>query len=428
MKSFSKFLQESNTMSVYKKYVSAFVRKKGKKITSSSRGGVHIRFPIEGNIKDFQKFFKPAGIEVSETAESISGTFETFLLTQVKAMGDAQVGFQLLWVNNVVGAGTKADKIFNTKELSPDGLGVAGKTFKADKLIKQVAIELEKKYGKKIAEDLTKLMKQSKQKKETIKIDKLEYNSKDLATISKDFGEILAAIWSQYNLTFRESYFPSASNEKLIDFYGVRLGINYPISVKSGGGGKVTIQNIIDAINNRAKTRNADHSKEKSLRVFHIVNNNSAKPAMILLHQEMETKAIKTLGKIMKMNWKNITFDNLKTWLDQYTNEELKLVLKPFHNELKTKITDAIWNRNDKLRFVISPLGESIWKILNNDREIKESLTNVARQVMLIQVNIDVKSSMMKFKSNHFKEAEFEFGWAGYAAGNKLGFKMKLKN
>ncbi len=45
---------------------------------------------------------------------------------------------------------------------------------------------------------------------------------------------------------------------------------------------------------------------------------------------------------------------------------------------------------------------------------------------MLIQVNCDVKTKKIIFSSNFFKEARFQFGWAGYSAGNKLGFKMKL--
>ena len=81
----------------------------------------------------------------------------------------------------------------------------------------------------------------------------------------------------------------------------------------------------------------------------------------------------------------------------------------------------------DLKRFVLSPLGETIYKILNKDKAIKQSLTNVARQVTLIQMNVNVLSNKMTFASNHFKDADFQFGWPGYSSGNKLGFKMKLK-
>jgi hypothetical protein len=90
------------------------------------------------------------------------------------------------------------------------------------------------------------------------------------------------------------------------------------------------------------------------------------------------------------------------------------------------KLTERIIQGDDKVRLIISPLGESIWKILNNSKEIKTSLMNIARQVALIQVNVDVKKRTLNFEHNFFRDADFEFGWAGYAGGNKLGFKMKL--
>jgi hypothetical protein len=55
-----------------------------------------------------------------------------------------------------------------------------------------------------------------------------------------------------------------------------------------------------------------------------------------------------------------------------------------------------------------------------------ESLTNVARQVAMIQINVNVKTNSLTFKSNFFKKADFKFAWAGYSGGNALGFTMKM--
>jgi len=114
-------------------------------------------------------------------------------------------------------------------------------------------------------------------------------------------------------------------------------------------------------------------------------------------------------------------------WLDSKGRDDIIKELDPFWKSLNTKLTDKILQGSDATRLIISPLGESIWKILNSSKEIKESLNNVARQVTLIQVNVDVATNQIKFSSNFFREAKFEFGWAGYSAGNKLGFKMKLE-
>ena len=55
-----------------------------------------------------------------------------------------------------------------------------------------------------------------------------------------------------------------------------------------------------------------------------------------------------------------------------------------------------------------------------------ESLTRIARQVALIQINVNVKTKTMTFASNYFKKADFKFAWAGYSGGNTLGFTMKM--
>ena len=398
------------------------------KTTDSSRGAYHVRFPLDVDAKKFNQFFKKHSLEVVDYDGSISQKFDTYALVTTKQIGTIPKGTTIPWVNNFIGRSSAGGQLFNNKDLNPDNMGLAGHQVNIQQIIGIVSPLLKAKYDEEVSTALISLMNDSKSKKNKISLNPdMDFSSKDLAKVSADFGEILAAIWAMTSLGFKEAFFPTASNEKLIDFYGVRLGVQYPISVKSGGGGKVTIQNIIDAINNRAKSADADHSEEKSLVVFKIVNENPTKQAMIMLHQFMETKAIKKLAEIMNVNAETITLKSVMFFLEGKDNEEVIKLLTPFWSVLNYTPTDKIKNASDTLRLVISPLGESIWKILNLDKEMKKSLTSVARQVTLIQTNVDVKNKTMEFQSNFFKEAEFEFGWAGYAAGNKLGFKMKLK-
>jgi hypothetical protein len=427
MLSFKDHLNEakvSGEVSKLKSYITKALGSKVK-ITNSSRGQYHIRFAFEG---DPQKFFQQHNISVSDRdGASISSKFDTFLLTLEKETQGIPAGTSIPWVNNFIGKTSSGGQLFNNKDLNPDNLGLAGQQVKASEISGIIKPILDSRYDQEVVDQLMQLVKASATKKSTVKIPNgVTFSSKDLAKVSADFGEILAAIWASYNLRFKESYFPLASNEKLIDFYGVRFGVRYPVSVKSGGGGKVTIQNIIDAIKSRAKTANADHSDEASLVVFNIVANHPMRDQMIMLHQYMETPAIKLLGQIMNVQYKGITLDSIKNWVADKDNEELDKLLTPFWKSLNMTLTDKVKFGPDKLRLIISPLGESIWKILNNSEEIKKSLNNVARQVTLIQVNVDVTKSKIDFQNNFFKEAKFEFGWAGYAAGNKLGFKMKL--
>ena len=428
MKSFGQLFNEERvdrSISALKTHIKKSIKVK---TTDSSRGAYHIRFPLDIDEKKFNQFFRKHNLDVVDYDGSISSKFTTYALVTTKPIGNIPKGTTIPWVNNFIGRSSSGGQLFNNKDLNPDNMGLAGHQVNVQQIIGIVTPLLKAKYDEEVANALISLMNDAKTKRNKISLNPdMDFSTKDLAKVSADFGEILAAIWALTSLGFKEAFFPTASNEKLIDFYGVRLGVRYPISVKSGGGGKVTIQNIMDAINSRAKTANADHSTEKSLVVFKIVNENPMKQQMIMLHQFMETEAIKKLGEIINVNSENITLDSIKLFLDGKDNEEVIKLLTPLWSVLNYTPTDKIKTASDTLRLVISPLGESIWKILNSDEEMKESLTNVARQVTLIQTNVDVNKKNMSFQSNYFKEAEFQFGWAGYAAGNKLGFKMKLK-
>ena len=61
MLSFTGYIQEkrqSKEISSLKSYVKSKVEEVGIKLTGSGRGGYHIRFPLPGEMKDFQSFFK----------------------------------------------------------------------------------------------------------------------------------------------------------------------------------------------------------------------------------------------------------------------------------------------------------------------------------------------------------------------------------
>ena len=145
-----------------------------------------------------------------------------------------------------------------------------------------------------------------------------------------------------------------------------------------------------------------------------------------MLHQYLNTKVIKDLSKIIRIPVDQISMDSISEYCKHHTPMSLAKKLMHWHKKYSQPKKKTLEGR-DLPRFIISPLGETIKNILNKDKEIQKSLTNVARQVTLIQLNVNVLSKKMTFQSNYFKDAEFTFGWPGYSGGNKLGFKMKLK-
>lgn len=400
---------------------------KGVKMGESSRGGYHVRFALDPS--DFNTYFKKYNLEVVDyPGPSISGKFDTYVLVATADLGaNIPYGSMIPYVNNYIGASKGGALLFNNKDLSPDNLGFAGQTLTEGAMIRKLKEVLYKRYDTEIADQLMELADAAAKGDDNPAV-KVTFSSKDLAKVSADYGEILSALWAMKKLKFKQSFFPTASNEPLIDIYGIRFGVHYPISVKSGGGGKVTIQNIINAIENRAKrATSVDLSQEPSLQIFKMVNELPMKEQMIQLHKYRETDAIQKLSEITGIKVKDMDLAALKKFTDDRTNDQLIQLLDPFWKVLNMNLTDGVKKGPDKLRLIISPLGESIWKILNDDKEIKESLIRIARQVTLIQVNVDVRKTGITFQSNYFRDAEFEFGWAGYAAGNKLGFKMKVK-
>ena len=52
------------------------------------------------------------------------------------------------------------------------------------------------------------------------------------------------------------------------DFYGEKSKADYPVSVKSGGGGKVSIGNILDALADKVKEGKVNPAEQKSYKVF----------------------------------------------------------------------------------------------------------------------------------------------------------------
>ena len=426
MQTFAKFLSEAAMVSNLKSYI-----RDALDVTLTLSGGRvnHIRFPMAGKDADHVKAFKKINVKVVEYEKtSISSKYPTKLLVLTKAIGKLRVGDSIPWVNRHAGAAKSGPRMFGNKSLTPDALGLAGRTLTSEQIMSIIEPKLAKSYNADTVAQLMGMCQAVRTKSNKISYTN-SFDGPDLRVVSADFGEILSAIWSQSNLLFKSSFFPKSSNEPLVDFYGVRFGIEYPVSVKSGAGSKVSIQNILNSINKKAKNASgAELAAEKSLAVFKIVNEMPMKDQMIELHKFMDTEAIRKLSSIMNVRVPAITQDTIKDFVGKFEDQkDLVTALEPFWKVMNTKLEEKTKTGDDRFRLVLSPLGESIWKILNADAEMRESLTRLAKQVTLIQINIDVTKTNILFKNNYFKNSTFKFGWAGYAGKNKLGFQMVKK-
>ena len=432
---------------------------------ASQRGGRHLRQQVPGDNKAVAAFFKKYGLSLEKgAAYDLSSKYGEFTLEatkdipfKIKVKGkeyelSVPKGTKLPYVNPT--AASSAEKTgkeitFVTKELSPDGLGLSGKTFDSvESLIKAAAAAVKEKYPnqpEKIG-PLTELLKDAYASKGN-RLDLSEalvFGREDLATISKDYGEILAAIWAINNLEFSGVEFPAASNEPLIDIYGLtdtKGGVDKtPISVKSGKvGGKVSIVNIIEALAKQGSAGDdaVDNNAEYAMDVFRAVEQNSAKEGLIAVHKlmndEQGSKIINELSEVIGISVAKMDLKSIQNWTNNSFAEDPAKFKEDMDNwyskftygKPKEKFRRTVFEQGiDTRGAILSPLGFNAVVLLNGDQQMKDSLTSLARQVLLLQAKVNVKKAFMEIRADYFKDAKFKFNWTGYQAGNKLGFNM----
>ena len=91
---------------------------------------------------------------------------------------------------------------------------------------------------------------------------------------------------------------------------------------------------------------------------------------------------------------------------------------------LKQAFLNGYEGKVDPARAILSPLLENTSRILNVDQQMKDSLTSLARQVVLVQTKLDVKTKKMEIRVDYFKDAKFQFRANSYSGKNKVSFTM----
>jgi len=368
------------------------------------------------------------GYAAKESAEQISGQYTTY---------DVDVdGTRILFVNQhrITKGGTSA---LRTKQLTPDKLNLSGTTFPAMKIIHYVDNQLDRitNIDEKMKVFLKNLLRDANQKGTTINIaDEVPENisAADLKTISKDYGEILAGIWATKNIGFSQIFFPSAENEPLVDFYGIRGKIKYPVSIKSGGGSATSIKNLTNIIrekHNSPEFMNQFTAKEKELiDVLFFLSDMPVMESILTANMKLNTKGYKALAKII--GTRNINVNVVKNWMENKTHDELEKLLKPLYDVIGNKPKKESWNsrkmKGNEIGFVVGPMGHYLVSELNNRHNLA-LLTKIASTITLLQLNIDVKKKVMSFKRKKFKQAKFKFSWQGGAPNpnrNRIGFQQ----
>tara|TARA_R110000782_G_scaffold49540_2_gene107748 strand:+ start:264 stop:2345 length:2082 start_codon:yes stop_codon:yes gene_type:complete len=344
-------------------YLTAFDDVPGAYKYTSKRNVRHIRAAVSGLEKDLIKLFKSKGLTLTRVGGTrFSKSYPNYTLTATKDIpfevpGEkagikynkkylVPKGTSVGYINQTgqsKGEGRGKDLKFRAKELTPDGLGLSGRTFTGAMALAEEAAKL---IDTKYSDDPTKSEPLKELLSEALEargnnIDfrdafRLGFEYEDLSHISNDFGEILAAIWSMNNepLNFDGVEFPPDSNAPLIDFYGltkVEGGKGFdrtPVSCKGvGTGGKVSIVNIIDALAKQSEGSSSDTiigNAKYSMDLFRMVKAKSAREGWIGVHRIMHEKKVpggkisEDLAKIMGMKVKDLNLASIDKWVEEH--------------------------------------------------------------------------------------------------------------
>ena len=432
MRRFKSFFLEARATKTelsVKNYVKSILDPLGIKVEAGSSGGSpwNIRAAVG---PDPIAFFKSHKIKCKDSAESASGTYDTYEL-DIPDVGKA------LFVNQVrASAGGEAS--LTTKQLTPDAFNLGGQTVTTSEIKKIVntTIKTMPKLGKQTKQFLIDLLSKADEKGNSIDISDIipkDVSKRDLATISKDYGEILSAIWSISNIGFNQVYFPSLSNEPLADFFGLRMRFKYPVSVKSGGGSSTTVKNLTDVLEAHMQDPtyldNFSDTERALLDVLFLLKDSSVMDGIIESNKRLNTDGAKALAKVIGVNVNALSLNVIENHLATYkNNQQIKTALAPFHKKMDRYVDDRTWSRlkgKALIGFVVGPMGHYLTEVLTT--KYAKELTVMVKQITLVQLNIDVKTKALVAKYGKFKNMKFKFSWGGGAPNpkrNKIGFKV----
>jgi len=401
-----------------------------------SRSGHQFRadspIPNNADIEGLKSWFDQLDMNIEEYEPTISEKYDTFVLTTRRiipaeeqkdtyhmrgSFDDIPAGTQIFYVPLVMKSAEKTGKeqrYILDKALIPDAFGLGGETpwEDASTIAETVKGEIPGKYPTPaypewVATELMGLLPPAQKQGAVIRFAQdLQFGPDDLKVVSKDYGEILSALWTMsqasqpaFSLPYAAVSFPADPAQKLVDFYGyTNEGVKIPVSVKSGKvGGKVAITNITDTAKalyettqgkggalpqeqqfiEIAKTSERAHEstgKTQPLYIHQILREDPSKP-----ESPQGTKTIKKLAEIMSQNgqpttWDKITGDMVKKWLETKTDEELIGNRMPEIKDVENKNTGKIQKKYVEPKLVdeegeaIPGTGilEGLWKQANS--------------------------------------------------------------
>lgn len=342
----------------------------------------------------------------------------------------------------------------NTKKLTPKTLGLNGKRFTIDTLVSAIKSKLDqsivspqvKDYINDVIETITnkKIFEKVERFEKTLKLSKIYQldPSSELNVISKNFGEILAALFIlRTSKKAKQVEFPAAENFPLCDFIVINQSEDDRtfVSVKSGGGSSTDIKNLkiflpyvdVDESSPEWKTLQIIMSNVKDIKEGDTPKDERSTISTILsffANSEIGKKSLSSICKTLGFRNNTIDIAQISNLWQMIMTEKAKgkstnlyKKLTDFYNlvgySANQATIDDIFKPGQKKDissggFIIYPLGSYIVKTLNSNPKMLALLNSIiqlsevgsnVQQSTVDATNKDITFKIIRFNKNQFK-------------------------
>jgi len=356
----------------------------------------------------------------------------------------------------------------NSKEFTPDKLKLEGIKFTSKgQIVNTVVSAIKSKYGDDKYSDVRRYLYACMEKAgrtsinesftKTFKVNSgVELNNKDIKILSKNFGEVLAAIYIiATNKKSKYVEFPKDISQGLYDFISVRKSdITEYYSVKSHGGSSTSMENLNYILKNFSDNNVlfTKHKKEVDV-IMSLMNNKEAGKTTLtnienFFDDVLPSKGKKItdeLGKISSYRPKDVSQSELTKWfqgmLEQSDEDTFVDTMNTIYDKVFGDVSRTPQTTDKVLRdiyqtgsgekydhgYLYYPMGSYITSYMNENGEYKKILNVILNYGSLInQFNVNMRPAEFEIQIKKFKTESFRFSYNGgskYPANRPIGFK-----
>lgn len=389
----------------------------------------HLRVGYSGDVDKLLNKILPC--KFSETDYSLSGSFDTEILTIKAQIPGAKVGDQIYFVHAARKTGT-----IPTNELAPDRFGMAGDTITKSSFQSRVEASIKKaKVDTVVKGFLRALLDASTTPSGLIKSEALKSITKsDVGAITKDFGELSGALWfmTVHEPKVKSITYPSSSNHKLIDYFA-NLNANEKIALSAKSHKSPAPPSIESLAEIMRHMHYSDHKKESARKVVIEIAEKDVINGILSSAKLLENRGYEWLKKNIFHG--DFTGDDCEKLLAPYKNaESLMGSLQGYyavtgHDPKMETAKQIIINNGKRYGLIISPLGYAVVDQLNASQEYLSVLNDATKQIKVTQIFMKISPSANKvsYEVKEFDSSDFKFKYISNAAkptAHKIAFTM----